>query len=149
MQYLDEGAVAIKSSPPSASHALCPRTKECLFPHPHPSFLGLHPRNMEVPTLGVELELQLLVYATATSTPDPSCICNLHYSSQQHQVLDPLSKARDRTCNLMVPSQIRFRCAMTGTPQECLFLIYREASFSCPGLYLLEQVPCSLCPMVL
>ena len=31
----------------------------------------------------------------------------LHHSSQQRQILNPLSKARDRTCNLMVPSQIR------------------------------------------
>ena len=28
-------------------------------------------------------------------------------SSRQHRILNPLSKARDRTCNLMVPSQIR------------------------------------------
>ena len=35
-----------------------------------PSFLGLHPRHMEIPRLGVELELQLLAYITAT--PDPS-----------------------------------------------------------------------------
>ena len=29
-------------------------------------------------------------------------------SSWQHQILNPLSEARDRTCNLMVPSRIRF-----------------------------------------
>ena len=29
------------------------------------------------------------------------------------QLLNPLSKARDRTCNLMVPTQISFHCAMT------------------------------------
>ena len=33
-------------------------------------------------------------------------VCNLHHSSQQHRILDPPSKARDRTCNLMVPSWI-------------------------------------------
>ena len=31
----------------------------------------------------------------------------LHHSSQQHWILNPLSKARDRTCNLIVPSRIR------------------------------------------
>ena len=41
--------------------------------------------------------------------PDPSCVCNLHHSSRQHRILNPLSKAWDRTCNLMVPSRIRFR----------------------------------------
>ena len=30
----------------------------------------------------------------------------LHHSSWQRWILDPLSKARDRTRNLMVPSQI-------------------------------------------
>ena len=34
--------------------------------------------------------------ATATATWDPSCICNLHHSSQQHWILNPLRKARDR-----------------------------------------------------
>ena len=40
----------------------------------------------------------------------------LHHSLQQHQILNPLSKARDQTCNLMVTSQICFCCATTGTP---------------------------------
>ena len=62
---------------------------------------------MEVPRLGVQLELQLLAYATATSTQDPSCVCDLHHSSQQCQILNPLSEARDQTRNLMVPGQIR------------------------------------------
>ena len=37
-------------------------------------------------------------------------------SSWQGGVLNPLREARDQTHNLMVPSWIRFRCAMTGTP---------------------------------
>ena len=52
---------------------------------------------MEVPRLGVELELQLLAYATATATQDPNHVCDLHHSSQQHRILNPLSEARDRT----------------------------------------------------
>ena len=56
-----------------------------------------------------QLELQLLTYATATATQDPSHVCNLHHSSQQHQVLNPLSEARDQPLNLMVPRRIRFR----------------------------------------
>ena len=43
----------------------------------------------------------------ATATRDLSCICNLHHSSRQRWILDPLSKARDLTHNLMVPSGIR------------------------------------------
>ena len=48
--------------------------------------------------------------------PDLSPICDLYHSSQQHQILNPLREARDRICNLMVPSRICFRCAVTGTP---------------------------------
>ena len=51
----------------------------------------------------------------ATATPDPSHICNLHHSLWQRQILNPLSKARDGTLNLMFPSQICFYCARTGT----------------------------------
>ena len=32
---------------------------------------------------------------------------NLHHSSLQRQILNPLSKARGRTHNLMVPSRVR------------------------------------------
>ena len=71
---------------------------------------------MEVPRLGVQLELSLLAYTAATATPDSSCVCDLHHSLQQCQILNPLSKARDGAGNLMVPSRIRFLCAVMGTP---------------------------------
>ena len=43
----------------------------------------------------VELELQLQAYSTAMATLDPSLICNLHPSSRQCQILNPLSEVRD------------------------------------------------------
>ena len=43
---------------------------------------------------------------TAAATQHPSPVCNLHHSSQQSRILKALSKARDRTRNLMVPSWI-------------------------------------------
>jgi len=63
---------------------------------------------MEVPRPGVESELRPLAYTivTATSDPDPSLVCNLHHSSQQRWILNPLSEARDQTCVLMDTSQI-------------------------------------------
>ena len=73
-------------------------------------------QHMEIPRLGVESELQPLAYTTATAIPDPSLVCNLHHSSRQHWILNPLSGARDRTCILMVPSQVCFRCTTVGTP---------------------------------
>ena len=60
-------------------------------------FLGPHLQLMEVPRLGVELELQLPAYATVTAMQPPSCICNLHRTLWQCWILNPLSKARDRT----------------------------------------------------
>ena len=81
-------------------------------------FVGLHPWHMEVPRLGVELELQPLAYARATAKQDLSLVCHLHHRSWQHQILNPMSEARDPTCVLMDASQIHFRWAMTGTPQN-------------------------------
>ena len=75
---------------------------------------------MEVSRLGVKLELQPLAYATATAIPDLSRVCNVHHSAQQHLILNPLSKVRDRTCVSMDTSQIHFRRAMTGTLRELL-----------------------------
>ena len=63
---------------------------------------------MKVPKLGDQPGLQLPAYTTATATPDPSCVCNLHHSSWQHWILNPLSEARDQTCVLMDTSQICF-----------------------------------------
>ena len=71
---------------------------------------------MEVPRLGVELELHLLATTTTTATQDPSHICDLHHSSRQCQIPDPLSEARDQTRLLMDTSQIRFHYATMGTP---------------------------------
>jgi len=45
-------------------------------------------------------------YARATAMWDLSRICYLQHSSRQPQILNPLSEARDRTHNLMVPSRI-------------------------------------------
>ena len=78
-------------------------------------FLGLNQQHGEVSILGVQMELQLVTYTTATVTSHPSCICNLHHSSWQRWMLNPLSRARDQTYNLMVPTRIHFRCTMAGT----------------------------------
>ena len=47
---------------------------------------------MEDPRLGVKSELRLPDYATATAAQDPS---DLHHSSQQCWILNPLSEAKD------------------------------------------------------
>ena len=70
-------------------------------------FFRATPWHMEVPRLGVQSELQPPAYTRATAMPDPSHVCDLHPSSRQHRILNPQSKGRDWTCNLMAPSQIR------------------------------------------
>ena len=52
---------------------------------------------VQVPRLGAESERKLPAFAIATATPDLSCVCDLYYSSQQHWIPNPLSRARDRT----------------------------------------------------
>ena len=79
---------------------------------------GLHLQHMEVTRLGVQSELQLPAYTTATATQDPSHICDLHHSSGQRQILNPLIEARDQTLNLMVPSRIHLQRATMGTPGD-------------------------------
>ena len=58
-------------------------------------FLGPHPEHMEDPRLGVESELQLPATVTATATQDLSRNCDLHHSSRQRRILNPLIGARD------------------------------------------------------
>ena len=76
---------------PAGQKGLKPRFHPGLFNF---SFSGLHVWHVEVPRLGVESELQLLAYTTVTS--DPSHTDNLHCSSQQRQILNPLREAGDQ-----------------------------------------------------
>uniref|UniRef100_A0A480V5X7 Negative elongation factor C/D-like n=1 Tax=Sus scrofa TaxID=9823 RepID=A0A480V5X7_PIG len=76
---------------------------------------------MEVPRLGVQSELQPPACTTATATRDPSHVCDLQHSSQQRQILNPRSKARDRARNLMVPGRIRFCRATRALQHGCSY----------------------------
>ena len=89
---------------------------------------------MEVPRLEVELELQLPAYATAsaTATPDMSRVCDLHHHSQQCQILNLLSGARDWTHVLMDTRWVRYHWATVGTPY-CLFFWTMRYVSSFPG----------------
>ena len=54
---------------------------------------------------------------------DLSCFCDLdlHHSSWQYQIPDPLRKGKDQTCIFMDTSQIHFWCATVGTPRALFF----------------------------
>ena len=87
-------------------------------------FLGLLPQHIEVPRLGVQLELQLPAYARAIATWDPSQVCDLHHSSRQCRILNPLSEAIKPASSWIL---VRFvnHCATMGTP---LFLFLKKSS---------------------
>ena len=71
-------------------------------------FLGLYPwQQMEVPRLGVKSQRQPLATATATAMWHLSRICDLHHSSRQGGILNPLREAKDRTHVLMGASWVR------------------------------------------
>ena len=59
-------------------------------------FFSAAPVAYEVSQARNKSELHLLAYATATTTQDLSHVCKLHHSSQQQQILNPLSEARDQ-----------------------------------------------------
>jgi len=86
------------------------------YKHGNFFFLGLHLSHMGVPRLGAEFELQLLAYTTARAMPNLSHVCDLHHSSRQSWILNPLSEARDQTSVLTDASQICFHWATVGTP---------------------------------
>ena len=63
---------------------------------------------MEVLRLGGESVQHLPAYTTAAATQDPSGVCDLHHSSQQCQILNAQSEARDQTRILMDASQVDY-----------------------------------------
>ena len=87
-------------------------------------FLGPHPWHIELPKLGVKSTVAAgLNHSYGNSSSEP-CICNLHHSWWQRQILTPLSKARDHTCTLTDASQICFHWATTGSPKEIILHEY-------------------------
>ena len=68
-------------------------------------FLGPYLQHLEIPRLGVELELQLPAHSTARATQNPSRFCDLHNSSWQRRIPNPMREARDQTCILMAVSR--------------------------------------------
>ena len=58
---------------------------------------------MEVASPGVKSEVQMPIYTRNRDAPHPSLTCNLHPSSEQCRVFNPLSQANDGTHFLMAP----------------------------------------------
>ena len=89
-------------------------------------FLGLHWGHMEVSRLGVRLELQLPATATVTTMLDSSYVCDLHHSSLQHQILNPLRKPGIKpSSSWMIDS---FLLCHVGNSPLCPFFLIRHVS---------------------
>ena len=86
-------------------------------------FLGPYPWHMKGPRLGVESEPQLLAYTTGTATQDLSCDNDLHHSSWQCRLLNPLREAGDRTHNLIhgYQSDLFLLCHNRNSKNSCVF----------------------------
>ena len=84
-----------------------------------PHFSGQNLQHLEVPNLIPRGQLGAGAAAASLhhsdSKTDPTCVCDLHHSSWQHQILKPLREARDQTCILMDKSRVRYHGAMMGT----------------------------------
>ena len=87
-------------------------------------FLGPQVQHIEIPRLGVQSELWPSAYTTATAMRDLSHICDLHHSSQQCRIPNPLNRARDWTHILMDTSRISFCCDTTETPGMAVFELH-------------------------
>ena len=84
-------------------------------------FLGLYLWYMEVPRLGV---IGAIATGLHQEMLDPSCICNPYQSSQQHHILNPLSRARDRTYVFMDTSLVHYHLSTTGTTCFCVKSVF-------------------------
>ena len=60
------------------------------------------------------IELKLLAYTIAM--PYPSCVSDLHWSSWQCWILNPLNEAKNQSCVFMDTNQVHYHWATKGTP---------------------------------
>ena len=81
-------------------------------------FSGLHLYQMEIPRPGVESQLQMPAYTTAVAMQDWRLAFNRRHSSQQHQILNPLSKARNQIHILLGISGVHNPLSQNGNSQN-------------------------------
>ena len=101
-------------------------------------FWGPNLHHMEVPRLGVESELQQSIHATAVPKPDTRHICDLHHSSQQCQILNPLSEAGDWTHILRDASWV---CYCWATTELLNHSIYFSMHMPIPNPQSISPIP--------
>ena len=105
----------------------CPLLK-CLFSFPNPFFFFFCLFRTAPMAYGSPLARGLIgaaaavLHTTTTAMQDPSHVFDLHLSSQQHQILNLLSRARDWTCILVDTSRVHYHRATMGIPPSPFFV---------------------------
>ena len=79
--------------------------------------------------------------------PQEHKICELHHSSGQRLILNPLSEARDQTCILMDNSGIHFCCVTTGTPKHFIFKNTKTQTKKSLLIWLLKPYVIGICTL--
>ena len=112
---------------PCWSPGVCPKRSLCLFKHTWAQRGGFFSllaagKHKGFPGQGSDLSCSCDLWPQLRQCQilKPLCqasVCNLHHSSWQHRILNPLNETRDQTCLLVDASQIHFHCA-PGTPRH-------------------------------
>ena len=89
---------------------------QCFFFLSFLPFLGLLHGHMEVPRRGVQSKLWQPTYTTTTAMWDPNHVCNLHHSSWQCQVPNPLARPGVEPTTSWFLVRFVNHWAMMGTP---------------------------------
>ena len=80
-------------------------------------FLFIAPMAYRSSRAGAESELQPPAFMTAMTTLDPSYICELHFSSWQRRILNPLDKARVEPASSQTLCQVLNPLSHDRTPR--------------------------------
>ena len=88
-------------------------------------FLRLHLWPMQVPRSNWSCSCQ----PAPQPTPDLSCFCKLCCSLKQHQMLNPWSEARDRTCILRVTMSGSYPLSQIGKSTFVFNIVYLTGSW--------------------
>ena len=80
-------------------------------------------RGKKVRKSKVKLELELPADTTTTATWDPRHVCDLHHSSQQHWIPDPLSKAGIEATSSRILVRYNVAAPQQELPQTLVFIM--------------------------
>ena len=75
-------------------------------------------------------------YATAIAMQNRSLICNPHYSSRQHRILNPRSEARDWTTYSWILVRFITHCVARRTPWGVVYRVWKSSGDGCTTVWI-------------